>query len=78
MEPKLELAETTKDRFVCKGVFLALDFAFRNADIVGLDQESKEYCEIKRAYWSMPWAESTHVEALDTCCIYQTLLLVDR
>ena len=61
---RIEPAETFEQLYVCKGVFASLSFAFRNAKALGIDESSREYAEIARAYWSMPWAEEDHHRAL--------------
>lgn len=42
--------------FFHKGVFKALKFALHNPGDLGIDKQSREYCQIKCAYWGMPWA----------------------
>jgi hypothetical protein len=54
------VAFTIKGAFVTKGVFDALSFAFRNADVVGIDENSQRYKEISTAYCMLPWAKEDH------------------
>ena len=49
--------------FCHKGVFEALDFAFRNSNVLGISKDSREYRQIQRAYWSMPWGLEGQIRA---------------
>lgn len=56
MTMELEPARNLYRLYRNRGVFEALDFAFRNPALVGLKEDSREYAEIARAYWDgMPF-----------------------
>jgi hypothetical protein len=60
---------TWEDVFKNERVFEALDFAFRNADTLGIDENSETYRQIQRAYWAMPvdWCMERQSRAQDHC-----------
>ena len=49
---RAESIQDTSNRFVNKGVWEALRFAWGNPDFP-LDRDSKEFEEFSRAYWSL-------------------------
>ena len=48
----IKYAESLEDAVFTKGVFRALDFAFRYYKLLNLSEDSREYAEITRALQS--------------------------